>query len=285
MLKNAYLYEEEIKNAFYETWYDPKYQYYYMGPYHNDWGCNHNEGDYYRRNFASVDSEGELIGYISYNIEHDIKSAGCFGAINFSDNITTFGMDLVQVIDDIFCKFNMNRLEFAVVCGNPIEKNYDRMIHKYGGRILCTRHNACIDMQGNLCNDKLYELLKEDYLACKKAEKSGLRLKDIEDIIDQEEYHYGEEELTIDSLNVVMDKACVVIPSLHLIVNEASVLDDNGYCDYCITIVHSSDGTDLLYWEQSDILTTLANMHIEDYTMDKLAVTRCYICSKEELIK
>ena len=47
--------------------------------------------------------------------------------VNFSDDKWTFGMDLRQVIDDIFCKFNMQRMEFNVVCGNPIEKSYDRI--------------------------------------------------------------------------------------------------------------------------------------------------------------
>lgn len=174
MLKNAYLYEEQIKQALYEIWYDEKYQYYFMGAYHNDFNLSHdNDGDWHCRTWASVDKDGNLLGYIGYHIDHETRSASNFGAINFSNNIATFGKDLVQVVDDIFCKFNMNRLEFVVVIGNPIEKNYDKMVKKYGGRILCIRHDVAQDLAGNLCDDKSYEIMQKDYLAAKERMKHG----------------------------------------------------------------------------------------------------------------
>lgn len=173
MLENAYLYEEQIKQAMYKIWYDPKYQYYFMGSYHSDFNLNHEEGDWHSREFASLDKNGNLLGLIGYHIDHEINGAAGFGAINFSDNKIIFGMDLCQAIDDIFCKFGMNRLEFHVVIGNPIEKNYDRMAKKYGGRILCTRHDVARDLAGNLCDDKSYEIMRKDYLEAKERIRHG----------------------------------------------------------------------------------------------------------------
>lgn len=171
MLKNAFLYEEEIKNAMYNVWYDPKYQYYFMGSYHNDFNLNHENGDWYCRCFASVDKDGNLLGHIGYKIDHEVSSATNFGAINFTNNIATFGHDLYQVVDDIFCKFQMNRLEFSVIIGNPIEKNYDKLVNMFGGRILCVRYDVAKDMAGNLCDDKSYEIMRKDYLAAKERRK------------------------------------------------------------------------------------------------------------------
>lgn len=171
MLVNAYLYEEQIQHAMYEVWYDPAFQYYFMGSYHDDFNLNHDEGDWYCRCFASVNSQGELLGYIGYKIDHEVNSASNFGAINFSKDAFTFGRDLCQVIDDIFCKFNMNRLEFAVVIGNPVERSYDRMVEKYGGKILCIRHDVAKDMAGNIHDDKSYEIMQRDYLAAKALEE------------------------------------------------------------------------------------------------------------------
>lgn len=174
MLKNAYPFEEQIKQKMYDTWYDPKYQYYYMGPYHDEFELRHGDGgDWYSRTFASVNKDGEVLGMIGYKIDHEVNSASNFGAINFSDDIATFGMDLVQAIDDIFCKFGMNRVEFAVVIGNPIEKNYDKMVEKYGGRILCIRHDVAKDLAGNFCDDKAYEIMRKDYLKAKEKNRHG----------------------------------------------------------------------------------------------------------------
>lgn len=68
-----------------------------------------------------------------------LTAAYDFGAINFSNDKLTFGRDLVQVIDDIFCSFGLERMEFKVVCGNPIERSYDRMVERFGGRIVGVR--------------------------------------------------------------------------------------------------------------------------------------------------
>lgn len=174
MLKNAYLYEEEIKRKSYEIWYDPKYQYYYSGPYHGEFSLNHdNDGDWSSRTFASVNSKGEVIGYMGYHINHEINGANSFGALNFSNDKITFGLDLAQCIDDIFCKFCMNRLEFNVIVGNPIERSYDRMVQKYGGRILCVRKQTAKDIAGNLLDDKVYEIVREDYLKVKEKINHG----------------------------------------------------------------------------------------------------------------
>ena len=62
-------------------------------------------------------------------------------------------------------------LEFAVVRGNPIEKSYDRIATKYGGRIVGIRTARARDMAGNLCDDKLYEITREGYLAAKERMK------------------------------------------------------------------------------------------------------------------
>lgn len=167
MLKNAYLYEKDIKEALYAIWYDPKYQYYFMGPWHGEFGLDHEHGDWDCRSFAVLNHDNKLIGYMGYHIDHETNMATNFGAINFSDDIATFGAALKQCIDDIFIKFGMNRLEFSVVVGNPAEKGYDKLINRYGGRILCTRRQVAKDMAGNLKDDKSYELMREEYLAAK----------------------------------------------------------------------------------------------------------------------
>lgn len=173
MLKNALLYEEELKNKFYNVWYDPQYEYYFGSDYRYTFripkdGC-------LRRDFVSIDSENNILGYMCYQVNSDTKLAYNFGAINFSSNKITFGLDLKQLIDDIFMKFNMETLEFSVICGNPIEKSYDRVIKQIGGKVLCIRHNRAKDLAGNIHDDKLYEINYVDYINFKlnKYSKKG----------------------------------------------------------------------------------------------------------------
>ena len=169
MLKNAMLYKEELKRAFYEVWYDPKYQYYFGSEFR--WTIELSDssgGSQPRRDFVSVDKEGNLIGYIGYAFHSCVGLADSFGAINFTDDKWTFSRDLKQVIDDIFMKFGMRTLEFCVICGNPIEKSYDKIVQKIGGDILCVRHARAKDLAGNILDDKMYEITREAYLNYKK---------------------------------------------------------------------------------------------------------------------
>lgn len=162
MIKNAIPYEEIIRTKFYDIWYDPEYEYYFDSDYRFDFNINRdgNAG----RDFVSMDSEDNVLGYINYSMDPEIKLAYKLGAINFSKNKLTFGLDLRQVIDDIFMKFGMSTLEFSVICGNPVEKSYDRIVQRLGGKILCIRHNRAKDLYGNIHNDKLYEITREEYL-------------------------------------------------------------------------------------------------------------------------
>ena len=167
MLDLAYKYEKEIKNKMYDTWYDEKYMYYYASTYHEVYNLSADKDDWCNRQFVSIDSNGDGLGLISYEIIRDYDLVMNFGAINFSENKVIFGMDLVQVIDDIFCKFNMRKIEFNVVVGNPIEKSYDKLIKKYNGNIVGIRHKHCKLMNNKYYDDKLYELFREDYIKSK----------------------------------------------------------------------------------------------------------------------
>lgn len=160
MLKNAIFYEEALQKALIETWYDPKYQYFYG----SDWRGVFNIRDgQNRHDFVSVDTDENLIGYIGYRIFPVTRLASDFGIINFTDNKATFGRDLRTAVDDIFRKFGVETLEFSMICSNPIERSYDRAVARMGGRVLCIRHARCQDLAGNICDEKLYEVTRDEY--------------------------------------------------------------------------------------------------------------------------
>ena len=68
-----------------------------------------------------------------------------------------------QAITDIFEKYNFRKLNFAVVIGTPVEKHYDRLIKRYGGRIVGVRKQNCRLIDGKYYDEKLYEIMRDDY--------------------------------------------------------------------------------------------------------------------------
>ena len=109
MLKPAQLYREELEKLFLRTWYDPKYMFYS--------GCTGNEqltipdDNYDAHHFASVDDEGNVIGYISYRINWVSMSTHDFGIISFGNHVE-FAKDVYKAFCDLFEKHNMNRISW-----------------------------------------------------------------------------------------------------------------------------------------------------------------------------
>ena len=167
-LVNAKLFEEQIRRKMWEIWYDEKYQYYFGGNWRTDFSLADNN-DYPKRSFAVLNNNDELIGYISYAVDTELRIAQWFGAINFSDDKFAFGQALRQVITDCFLKFGMEVVEWNVICGNLIEKSYDKMCEKLGGHIVGIRHRRAMDLAGNIHDSKSYEILREDFLKAIKA--------------------------------------------------------------------------------------------------------------------
>lgn len=166
-LVNAELYEKDIKQKMWEVWYDEKYQYYFTGSWRHDFSLADNNNDYQRVAFAVLNNNDKLLGCISYSVDNEMRIAQWFGAINFSESTIdklTFGRALRKVITDCFLKFGMEVVEWCVIRGNPIERSYDRMCEKLGGRVIGVRHRRVKDLAGNICDDKSYEILREDFL-------------------------------------------------------------------------------------------------------------------------
>ncbi len=174
MLVNAFLKEAQLQKALYKVWYDPDYQWYFADPAHYPFNLNHDTGDETARCFASVNKAGKVIGMMGYGVYALARYATHFYAIRFpGGDRLTFGRDLHQVVDDIFNVFNMNRLGFAVVMGNPAEKMYNRYLDAMGGSVVGIEKEVALDMAGNLCDRKIYEVLRKDYLAAQERPKAG----------------------------------------------------------------------------------------------------------------
>lgn len=169
MLDTAIKYADKLRLDFNSIWFRDKYKYYNYESYYDVF--NVSESTWQRHEFVSVNRYGGVIGYIGYNINRIANYAHSLSIINFTnDHKILFGRDVASVINDIFEKFAFNKLAFCVVVGNPIEKTYDKMVVKYGGRIVGVRKQDTRLIDGQICDVKDYEILRDDYM---RAVKKG----------------------------------------------------------------------------------------------------------------
>ena len=165
MLDIALKYKPLLEQAFVNTWHQEKYKYYNYSSY-----CSKIEikdDTWNAHEFVSVNKQGNIIGFISYEINRCANSVGGLGIINFTDDQITFGKDVLEAMKDIFEKYNFNKLSFCVVVGNPIEATYDRLISKYGGRVVGIEKQHTMLYDHKLYDVKRYEILREDYMNTK----------------------------------------------------------------------------------------------------------------------
>ncbi len=165
MLKPAQFYTDELQHLFRKTWFDDKYLFYHNGCYYEEFLPE--ESTVNDHQFVSV-ARCDVIGFIGYSVDRAANVVFDLNIINFTDDKITFSKDVMQAIDDIFCKFNFNKIEFNVYIGNPAEKMYDKFINKCGGRIVGTYTKHCKLADGRLYDLKMYELFKDGYLRNRK---------------------------------------------------------------------------------------------------------------------
>lgn len=157
MLVPAQLYKEELKRKLVACWYQPKYQYYFAGEYNE-----HNIGDnaYWRRDFVHLNSRGEVDGYFSHNYNDATKSMSGFGLVSFSDNGALLVKDVIKYMKDLF-ELEAQRAEFFAFVDNPATKVYDKLIKKYGGKVV-GRLTRSAYFNGKYHDCIIYEILKEE---------------------------------------------------------------------------------------------------------------------------
>ena len=160
MLEPAIKYKDQLEKLQYNIWFNDKYKYYNYNTYYNSMQIDDNTWN--RHQFVSVFND-EVIGYIAYDISRNDNSVDGLRIINFSDNKAVFGVDLGKALRDIFEKYKFRKLNFNVLIGNPIEKSYDKMIKKYGGRIVGTCKEDIKLSDGQYYDRKLYEIFASEY--------------------------------------------------------------------------------------------------------------------------
>ena len=157
MLVPAILYKDQIVREF--------RKYYYSRDMFYENGCLHNwtpeiidSPDSGKRQYAIVDKDNNLIGYLGFTIDWYSSNVYNFGLFSFDRGNPIIGKDLFTKMEELVNRFH--RIEWRMIGGNPVEKHYDKFCKKYNG----TKHvlkDAIRDADGNYRDDIIYEIVED----------------------------------------------------------------------------------------------------------------------------
>ena len=96
------------------------------------------------------------IGYFSFSADPATRSVNEVTMISFFKGRLSFVRDVYNKLMELMRDYD--RIEFSVICGNPVERHYDRFIKKFNGQKFVL-HNCEIDDHGRLYDTAIYEIL------------------------------------------------------------------------------------------------------------------------------
>lgn len=112
-----------------------------------------------RFQYAIVDSNEKLVGYLDYFVDWYSSCASRFGLMSFDRGNITVGRDLYAELNKLLNEYKLHRIEWRMIGGNPVERSYDRFCNKHNG----TKHvlkDAIKDKYGKYHDDIIYEIIQ-----------------------------------------------------------------------------------------------------------------------------
>ena len=156
MLVPAILYKDEIIKCMQKYFYTDDMMY--------ATGCMENwvpnivespeEGCY---QWAMVDSNDKLIGFLVYRVDFYVSKAYNFGLFSFDRGNVLVGKDVYTKLEELVNTYH--RVEWRAVSGNPACRGYDNFIKRHNGNKHILK-DSIKDRNGNYHDNIIYEIVK-----------------------------------------------------------------------------------------------------------------------------
>lgn len=115
-----------------------------------------------RWQWAIVDKDKNLVGYMSYRFDPYARSLHGIGLYAFTEDHKSMAFGILEIIT-IIRKLAPHRIEFRAVSGNPAIRNYDRIVKlfekDYSVSVMIYR-DIFRDIYGEYHSDLIYELIE-----------------------------------------------------------------------------------------------------------------------------
>jgi hypothetical protein len=163
MLKPAFLLKNEIEKEIIDRFYYTDKMFYATASVKSYLPTISTDNDIYQ--YAILNKNKKLIGYIEYAIEFYESKAYNFLLFSFADNISDkflFGKEVLSQIEKILC--TCHRIEWKAVQGNKACKAYDNLIKRYSHKDNCIAeklilHDSSLDKYHYYHDDYIYQII------------------------------------------------------------------------------------------------------------------------------
>ena len=155
MIVPAITKKDEIQKLFAQQYYSED-MFYYVGGVDSFPLEISSSTDNGRYEWAIMDGD-RVIGYISYTIDWYSKGVYNFGLISFDKGNPKVGVGIKEIIK-LLHSYNIHRVEWKMICGNPVEKHYDFWCKRFNGRKIRLR-DVTKDQYGEFRDSVIYEVL------------------------------------------------------------------------------------------------------------------------------
>lgn len=155
MLVSAILYKDQIIKEFQKYYYttDMLYETGCMENWTPDIVDCPNESQF---QYAIVDKNEKLIGYLGYLVDWYASKAYNFGLFSFDRGNVLVGKDIFDKLEELVNA--LHRIEWRAVGDNPACRGYDNFIKKHNGNKHILK-DAIKDKDGNYHDDIIYEIV------------------------------------------------------------------------------------------------------------------------------
>ena len=109
--------------------------------------------------YAIVDKDEKLIGYLGYSVDWYASKAYNFGLFSFDRGTLQVPKDVFERLEELVN--TVHRVEWRAVGGNPACRGYDNFIKKHNG----TKHvlkDSIKDRVGSYHDDIIYEIVHNE---------------------------------------------------------------------------------------------------------------------------
>ena len=172
MLKPAILHKGALPTCWAKVSMDTRYRFFSENYWIFD--GNINNDNWHSHQFASVDQSDNVVGFFSVSIDRPCHFAYNMGAIRFKMEgryDVLFAKDFKEFFYKLFYFYKYNKLNFDVCIGSPYEKMYDKFAKRYGARIIGTKMQQWKLQDSTICDLKMYELPREQFIQHVKEKK------------------------------------------------------------------------------------------------------------------
>lgn len=158
MLVPAILHKEQIKKEFQKHYYTTDMLYETGGI--ENWIPQIAEcPESWQFQYAIVDNNKKLIGYLGYSVDWYVSKVYNFGLFSFDRGNVLVGKDVFDKLEELVKTFH--RVEWRAVGGNPACRGYDRFIKKHNGNKHILK-DSIKDKSGKYHDDIIYEIVSEE---------------------------------------------------------------------------------------------------------------------------